>query len=227
VLPMDAQAPDYTARQVQDATAIANAIRSTGTKHAVSLSSIGAHLPAETGVVVGLHRMECLLSAICGLNVRHLRATYFLENTLGQVQSIRLTGAMGSPIKGSVKFPMVAASDVSAAALRSLASLEFQGTSYDYVLGERDVSFDEVAAVFGKAIGKPDLRYVAVPYDRFEKAMVGMGLGASMVSKLLEFSIAVNEGKVQGFYARTADSTTPTSIEEFARTFEDLYTGPS
>ncbi|HEY9515760.1 MAG TPA: NmrA family NAD(P)-binding protein [Gemmatimonadaceae bacterium] len=223
VLPMDAQAPDYTARQVQDATAIANAVRSTGTKHAVSLSSIGAHLPAGTGVVVGLHRMEGLLNAIDGLNVRHLRATYFMENTLGQAQSIKLTGAMGSPIKGSIKFPMVAARDVSAAALRNLLALDFPGKSYEYVLGERDISFNEVAAIYGKAIAKPDLKYVDVPYDQFERAMVGMGLGASMVSRLLEFSIAVNEGKVQGFYTRTPESTTATSIEAFAHTFEHVY----
>jgi uncharacterized protein YbjT (DUF2867 family) len=223
VLPMDAQAPDYTARQVQDATAIANAVRAAGTKYAVSLSSVGAHLPAGTGVVVGLNRMEGLLNAIDGLHVRHLRATYFMENTLGQVQSIALTGAMGSPIKGSVKFPMVAARDVSAAALRNLLALDFQGKSYEYVLGERDLSYNEVASVFGAAIGKPELKYVDVPYDQFERAMVGIGLGASLVSKLLEFSIAVNDGKVHGYYTRTPESTTPTSIEEFARTFRALY----
>ena len=225
VLPMDTQAADYTARQVQDATAIANAVRTAGTKYAVSLSSIGAHLPAGTGVVVGLHRMECLLDAIDGLNVRHLRATYFMENTLGQVQSIGLTGTMGSPIRGSVKLPMVAARDVSAVALRNLLALDFRGKSYEYVLGERDISYDEVAAVFGAAIGKPDLKYIDIPYDQFERAMEGMGLGASMVSKLLEFSAAVNDGKVQGYYTRTPESTTPTSIEEFARTFKQLYDG--
>ncbi|MDD5708410.1 MAG: NmrA family NAD(P)-binding protein [Kiritimatiellae bacterium] len=225
VLPMDARAPDYTARQVQDATAIANAIRRTGTKYAVSLSSIGAHLPAGTGVVVGLHRMECLLNAIDGLNARHLRATYFMENTLGQAQSIRLTGAMGSPVRGSAKLPMVAAGDVAAAALGNLLALDFEGKSYEYVLGERDLAFNEVAAIYGKAIGKPDLKYVDIPYEQFERDMVGMGLGASMVSKLLEFSIAVNEGKAQGFYTRTPESTTATSIEAFAQTFRRVYDG--
>lgn len=223
VLPMDGQAHDYTARQVEDATAIASAIRRAGTKHAVSLSSVGGHLPAGTGVVMGLHRMERLLSEIEGLNVRHLRATYFMENTLVQAQTIRQTGVMRAPIHGSVAFPMIAARDISAAALRLLTALDFTGSGCEYLLGQRDISYNEVASVFGKAIGKPTLAYVDLPYAEFERGMIGVGAGASMVARILEFTIAVNDGRIQGFYARTAESTTPTSIEEFAETFKAVY----
>ncbi len=44
-----------------------------------------------------------------------------------------------------------------------------------------------------------------------------------MVANLLEFTKAINEGKVTDFYKRTPENTTATSIEEFAQTVKRLY----
>src|SRR5690606_10620784 len=89
LLPIDMQAEDYTATQVAHATAIRDAIVSEGVKFVVTLSSVGAHLDNGTGVVLGLHKMEELFNAVPNINVRHLRATYFMENTLNQIHSIK------------------------------------------------------------------------------------------------------------------------------------------
>ena len=223
LLPMDVQAPDYTAMQVAHATAIKNAIVNSGIKYAVALSSVGAHLNEGTGVVLGLHKMEELFNAVSDLNVKHIRATYFMENTLSQLQVIKHTGSMGSPVKGSIKFAMVAAKDVAAVALKYLLSLDFSGKSIEYVLGQRDISYNEIAEVYGKAIGNPGLKYIDVPFEQFSKTMLEMGIGKSMVDKLLEFTKAINEGKVADFYKRTPENTTPTSIEEFAQKVKRLY----
>ena len=223
LLPMDAQAPDYTAMQVAHATAIKNAIVNNGIKYAVTLSSVGAHLNEGTGVVLGLHKMEELFNAVSDLNLKHIRATYFMENTLSQLQAIKHTGSMGSPVNGSIKFAMVAAKDVAATALKYLQSLDFSGKSIAYVLGQRDISYNEIAEVYGKAIGHTGLKYIDIPFDQFSKIMLEMGVGESMVANLLEFTKAINEGKVQGFYKRTSENTTPTSIEEFAQKVKRLY----
>ena len=118
---------------------------------------------------------------------------------------------------------MVAAKDVAATALKYLQSLDFSGKSIAYVLGQRDISYNEIAEVYGKAIGKPGLKYTDIPFDQFSKAMLEMGMGKSMVDKLLEFTKAINEGKVAGFYKRTPENTTPTSVEEFAQTVKEKY----
>jgi uncharacterized protein YbjT (DUF2867 family) len=223
LLPMDAQAPDYTAMQVAHATAIKNALVNNGIKYAVTLSSVGAHLNEGTGVVLGLHKMEELFNAVSDLNVKHIRATYFMENTLSQLQAIKHTGSMGSPVNGSIKFAMVAAKDVAATALKYLQSLDFYGKSIAYVLGQRDISYNEIAEVYGKAIGHPGLKYIDIPFDQFSKMMLEMGMGESMVANLLEFTKAINEGKVADFYKRTPENTTSTSIEEFAQKVKRLY----
>jgi uncharacterized protein YbjT (DUF2867 family) len=223
LLPMDAQAPDYTAMQVAHATAIKNALVNNGIKYAVTLSSVGAHLNEGTGVVLGLHKMEELFNAVSDLNVKHIRATYFMENTLSQLQAIKHTGSMGSPVNGSIKFAMVAAKDVAATALKYLQSLDFYGKSIAYVLGQRDISYNEIAEVYGKAIGHPGLKYIDIPFDQFSKMMLEMGMGESMVANLLEFTKAINEGKVADFYKRTPENNTSTSIEEFAQKVKRLY----
>lgn len=223
LLPIDAQAKDYTATQVAYATAIKNAVVNAGIKYAVTLSSVGAHLTEGSGVVLGLHKMEELFNAVPDLNVKHLRATYFMENTLSQVKAIQQQGLMATPVKGDVKFAMVAAKDIAERAAKHLLSLGFSGKSIDYVLGERDISYNEVTENYGKAIAKPALKYVQLSYQEFFEAMSSIGMGESAIEKFTEFTKLINEGKVQEFYTRTPENTTPTSIEDFTITFKNVY----
>src|SRR5579864_7072309 len=72
--------------------AIAAAVQNAGTKNVVALSSIGADKASGTGPVLGLHNLEQKLNQIIGANVLHLRPAYFMENTLPQVNAIRIMG---------------------------------------------------------------------------------------------------------------------------------------
>lgn len=223
MIPFDAAAPDYTVSQVQHATAIADGFKAAGVKYAVLLSSVGAHLPEGTGVVQGLQKTEAIFNTIGELNAMYLRAGYFMENTLMQVGAIKFMGAMGSPVLADLKIPMVATRDIASVALRYLLDLSFTGKSVDYVLGQRDVSYREIASIYGHAIGKPDLQYFAASYDEGKQAMLQMGMGESVVNKLLEFIKAMNEGRALGDAKRTPTNTTTTSIEEFSQVFKAVY----
>jgi uncharacterized protein YbjT (DUF2867 family) len=223
MIPFDAAAPDYTASQVQHAMAIAEGVKTTGVKYLVMLSSIGAHLPEGAGVVQGLQKAEAIFNTIDGLNAMYLRAGYFMENTLMQVGAIKFMGAMASPVLADLKIPMVATRDIADVALRYLLDLSFTGSNIDYVLGQRSVTYNEIAGIFGRAIGNPDLKYHAGSYDEGRQAMLQMGMGESVVNKLLEFIRAMNEGRVMAEAKRTLANTTPTSIEEFAQVFKHVY----
>src|SRR5208282_3028691 len=78
--------------QERESDAIAKAARESGLRHAVHLSSYGAHVPEGTGPVTGLHSAEQKLNAIDGLNVLHLRAGYFMENNLAAIAMIHGMG---------------------------------------------------------------------------------------------------------------------------------------
>lgn len=223
LLPIDLQATDYTAMQVTHATAIRNAVVDANVKYALTLSSVGAHLDTGNGVVLGLHKMEELFNEVPDLNVLHLRASYFMENTFRQIPVIKQSGKMAGLEDGNVKFAIVAAEDIAARAVKHLESLDFSGKSIDYVLGERDVSYNEIAEIYGRAIGISDLKYVQLSENEFTSGMLNMGASKSATSKFCEFTRLINEGKVTDFYKRTAENTSPTSIEEFSKIFKKKF----
>jgi len=137
----------------------------------VSLSSQGAHLDRDSGVVLGLRKMEEMFNSIEGLNTLHLRPTSFMENTLGMIGLIKQAGIMGSPIKGDLSFPVIATRDVAAYAAKRLLALDFAGHNVQDLLGAREVTYPEMARVYGSAIGKPDLKYVEFPYADYKQSL--------------------------------------------------------
>lgn len=224
MIPMDWQASDYTQHQVKHANAIAAALKECNVKYLVSLSSQGAHLDSNSGVVLGLHKMENTFNAVEGLNTLHLRPTYFMENTLGMVSLVKQAGIIGSPIKPDLSFPVIATKDIADYAAKRLLALDFKGHNIQNLLGARNVTYPELARVYGAAVGKNDLKYVEFSYEDFKKSMMTqMGTSESIADNLNEFIKAMNEGKVMATAKRDAESTTPTTIEEFSHTFKYVY----
>jgi uncharacterized protein YbjT (DUF2867 family) len=222
VIPMSMQAADYTAFQMEHVNAIAEAMEACNVKNVVALSSQGAHINSETGIILGLHNMEERFNQIEGLNTLNLRPCYFMENTLGMVGMIKESGIMGSPIKADLSFPIIATKDIGNYAAKRLLALDFEGKNHQDLLGARDVTYSEMAKVYGAAIGKPDLNYVQFPYADFKGAFMGMGASESVADKMNEFLVKVNAGEI--FVAeRNDENTTPTSIKDFSHTFKYIF----
>ncbi len=106
LIPPDMASPDFRAYQDGVTESIATALEKGGVAHAVTLSSVGADKPDKTGPVAGLHKMELRLAQVRGLNALHLRAGYFMENTLAQIGIIRSFGMMAGPVRADVPLPM-------------------------------------------------------------------------------------------------------------------------
>jgi uncharacterized protein YbjT (DUF2867 family) len=215
MLPPDPTSNDFRAFQDRVSNAIAAAIQNAGVKSVVSLSSIGADKPSETGPVVGLYNLEQKLNSIDGANVLHLRAGYFMENTLPQVAVIHMLGSVAGPVRPDLKLPLIATRDVGAAAADALLGGELQGKRTQELQGQRDVDYNEVAAIIGKAIGKPSLGYVQAPDEQLRAAMVQMGMSANLVGLILEMAGALNSGHMKALEPRSAANSTPTSFETF------------
>jgi len=223
LIPPNFGVADFRAYQKQIGESIVAAIKGSGVRYVVNLSSQGAHLPDRTGPIVGLHDQEERLNRLDGVNVLHLRPTYFMENLLMNIDLIKKMNIMGSAIRGNVKFAMIAAKDIGACASERLMKRDFSGKSVRDLLGQRDLSLDEAAAVIGKKLGKPDLKYIAFPYDDAEKGMVAMGLTPDLSRLYIEMSKALNDGLFAVNIPRTRENTTLTSIEEFADVFAKIY----
>jgi hypothetical protein len=226
MIPPNPASKDVPAEQHRVSESIAGALEAAGVKHAVALSSVGADKEAGTGPVAGLHQFENRLNRIAGLNVIHLRAGYFMENTLGQAQAVRAMGKMVGPLSGDLKLPMIATQDIGASAAEWLLNLSFTGKQSRELLGQRDLSYNEVASIIGMGIEKTDLQYVQLPADQMKPILIQLGMSANMADLLLEMSAGLNSGHMRALEARTAKNTTPTSFEDFVQKhFLPLYRG--
>jgi uncharacterized protein YbjT (DUF2867 family) len=224
MIPPNPTSNEYRAYQDRVSDAITAAIKNAGVKNVVSLSSFGADKPRGTGPVAGLHDLEQKLNQVDGANVLHLRAGYFMENTLPQVGAIRMVGSMIGPVAPTLKLPMTATRDIGAAAADALLRLGFQGKQTKELQGQRDVDYTEATAIVGKAIGKPDLGYIQAPDNQIRAAMVQMGMSDNMAGLILEMAGALNNGHMRALESRSAANTTPTKFETFvAESFVPAY----
>jgi uncharacterized protein YbjT (DUF2867 family) len=215
LIPPNPTAADFMRYAETIGESIARALEIAGVKYVVYLSSVGAELEGEgTGPIWGLHKMEERLNTIKGLNAVHMRAAYFMENLLWNIDLIRAKGITGSAIRGDLKIPVIATKDIAEYAAERLVKRDFTGMSVHYLLGQRDLTLTEASGIIGNKISKPDLPYIVFPYDEAEKAMVGMGLSADMSRTYVEMARAFNEGKIKA-EKRTTGNTTPTSVELF------------
>src|ERR1700720_150664 len=212
--------------QERDSDGIAKAVKESGLRYAVHLSSYGAQVPEGTGPVSGLHSSEQKLNAIGGLNVLHLRAAYFMENNLAASGMIRGMGIFGNALLPDLKLPMAATRDVGAYAAQRLWALDFSGKQTCELLGERDLSMTEATAVIARGIGKPDLRYEQFPYDQVRHALTQTGFSPKKAAVYIEMFQAINAGVLAAQEPRSPENSTPTSLEQFVQdVFAPAYRG--
>ena len=146
-----------------------------------------------------------------------------MENLFANIGMIKNMGINGGGVKGDIKISMIATKDIAWVAAEHLLKRDFSGKAVHELLGERDVSMEEVTKVLGKKIGKPDLRYVQFSPEEEKKGLMDFGLSDDASDQLVELSQAINDGLIAVNSPRTAKNTTDTSIEEFGDYFAQVY----
>jgi hypothetical protein len=75
----------------------------------------------------------------------------------------------------------------------------------------------EATATMGSLLGLPELPYVAFPPDDMKGALVGAGMSEEAASLLVDMQLSLNEGGQFDGVRRTAETTTPTRLEEYLK----------
>lgn len=209
-------ASDMIAEQNALAEAMTAVVRQSAIPKIVNMSSVGADLPSGTGPIVVLNRQEQRLNELKGADVVHLRAAWFMENLLYRIGGIKAAGKLMYMIKPDVPMYAVATADIAAAAATALSELSFAGKSVRYLLGQRTLSFAQMASIIGSAIGKPDLAYEQVAAERIKQALMAHGYSRNGAEMFEQTANAFNNGVLQSTVARNIENTTATSLEAFA-----------
>jgi uncharacterized protein YbjT (DUF2867 family) len=216
-------ATDFLEDQRQQADAQINAIIKSGIKNVVNLSSVGCHVLEKNGVIQGLSEMEVKLNQLKGVNVIHLRPTFYLENTFYALGLIKHQGIYGLPIDGAKQFPMIATQDVAEVIVKYLTKVDFKGKSVQSILGAKDYSLKEVTEELRKAIGKEALPYIRFSPEDFTHGNKSAGSSESFAERFTELMIATDNGLLN-YHERTAHNTTNTTLKVFAKeVFAPVY----
>ena len=221
LLPTDPRADNYRAEQDRQGEAIAKAIRESGVRYVVALSSMGADSSEARGVIAGLHAQEERLKKIDKINLVLLRPVSFFENFYGSVVMIKQEGINGDSVEADLAIPMVATRDIADAAAKALKERDWKGVIVRELLGPRDITYAEATHILGEKIGKPSLQYVQFSYDDQANALAQASLSESFANLYVEMTRAFNEGTVKP--TRTRENTTPARFEDFADELARAY----
>jgi uncharacterized protein YbjT (DUF2867 family) len=199
----------------------AAAIKDAGVKYVVNLSSVGAHVGDGVGPVDGLADFEQLLNKIPGLNVKHLRPSFFFYNFYSQIGLIKQAGIIGGNYGDNDKFYLVHTRDIAATALEELLNLKFEGNSVRYIYGDERYG-KEIAEALGKAIGK-QINWVAFSDEQQKEGLLGAGLSETHAQGYTSMGKALREGAMQADLRKQKPAPGPTQLEEFAKEFAAVF----
>src|SRR6185369_6665750 len=118
----------------------------------VQVSSVGAHLNAGTGPILGLHYTEEKFREVTR-NFVALRPNYFMENVFNSLRSIVGDGNIYTSVPGSTSAPQISTQDIAEVAADVLLSPS-KGHRVIDIVGPEAVSYDRMAEVLSQAIGK-------------------------------------------------------------------------
>ena len=164
--------PGYPeARRVIDS--VVGALKAAAPSRVLCLSTIGADA-AQDNLLSQRTMMEEALKPL-GMALTILRPGWFMENALWDVPTARDSGLIYSFLQPVEKeFPMVATRDVGRVAAE-LIQEDSRGTRIVELEGPRRVSPNDLAAAFGRALGKP-VRVEIVARDGWETLFRSQGM---------------------------------------------------
>ena len=129
--------------------AVSFAARHTGVRHVVKLST----LDVRTGIGTGpWHARGEDAIRESGLAFTFIQAAGFMSNALGWAQSIRREGVLRSSTGGG-KIAFIHPDDIAAVATVALTTRDHDGQAL-VITGRNALSYGEMAATIGRAIGK-------------------------------------------------------------------------
>ncbi|MBB4807515.1 uncharacterized protein YbjT (DUF2867 family) [Chryseobacterium defluvii] len=200
----------------------AEAIKNTGVKKIVMLSSIGAESSVENGPIKGLHHIEKFYNELENTSVTFLRAGYFYINLFNDIPMIKNAGIMGGNYSGDVSIPLVHPKDIAKAAASELVK-DTEGKNIRYIVSDVRKSSD-IAKVLGTAIGKPELPWIEFKDEDSLNGMLQAGLPKEMAELYTEMGRGLRTGVVQkDFIEHNSPVNGGIKLEDLAKEFASRY----
>jgi uncharacterized protein YbjT (DUF2867 family) len=201
----------------------AEAIKTSGVKRVVNLSSIGGHMKEGNGILTGVHNVELILNELPpDVAITHMRPNYFYYNLFGFVDMIKSQGIIAANYGGDDVIPFVSPIDIATAVAEELTT-PFKGRKIRSVASE-DLSGNETARILGEAIGKPYLKWVVISDEETLNGLISIGMNPKIAAGLVEMYAALRSGLLAEDYYRNKPAVMgKVKMRDFAKKFAAAY----
>jgi uncharacterized protein YbjT (DUF2867 family) len=200
--------------QVELEGGFVRAAKAAGLRHIVKFSAMTAapEVPSRFPRAHGQIEKQIRES---GLSWTFLRPTFFMQNLLGFAEMVR-HGVIYQPA-GQGRAALVDARDIAAVAVAALTESGHEGKAYE-ITGPELLSYDDVAAIFAKVMGKP-VKYQDIPVAASKQAMLAMGMPEWNADGINELMDQMRAGKYTALSdaVKTVGHKAPATVEQFVR----------
>jgi uncharacterized protein YbjT (DUF2867 family) len=194
-----------------------------GVRHIVKLSALGASPSSPVGLLRAHAAIEDHIKR-SGMTWTFLQPHFFMENLLGNVESVRREGQIYSPL-GDAAISPIAGADIAAVAAEVLAGKGHGNRTYR-LTGPEALNYDGISRVLAGVTGKK-VEYIPVTFQAARQAMVMSGMDEVMADDLVQLMKIWAEGDgspvtrdVERIIGRP-----PVSVREFFECYKHLFTG--
>ncbi len=202
----------------------AQAIRKSGVKNTVFLSSVGAHTDKGNGFLRWAYDAENILNQLPQeVAITFMRPVGFYYNLLTFINAIKTQGAIISNYGGDDKEPWVSPLDIAAAVAEEIVIRQPAERKIRYVASD-EVSPNEAAHILGAAIGKPDLKWVVISDEQRLNGLITAGMNPTIAKGLVEMDAGKRDGMVlYEDYYRNRPVLGNVKMSDFAKEFAAAF----
>jgi uncharacterized protein YbjT (DUF2867 family) len=200
----------------------AEAIEKSGVKRVVFLSSIGAHLKENSGIIQRYNEIEAVLNKLQNVAITFMRPTSFFYNLLAYIPMIKNAGIIAANYGADQLIPWVSPNDIAAAIAEELTT-PLDGRKIRYVCSE-ELTGDETVKILGEAIGKPDLKWVLISDEETLNGLVNVGMQPKIAEGLVEMYAGLYNGTLgEDYYQNRPAEMGKTKLATYAKEFAAIY----
>jgi len=199
----------------------AEAITKAGVKRMVHLSSIGAHMEKNSGLILGHHAGEVILNELQDVDITFMRPTAFYYNLLGFLPIIKNAGIITSNYGGDDVVSWVSPIDIAAAIAEEITAPATH-RKVRYVASE-DLSCNEVASILGEAIGKPELKWTTISNEQMLESVLAFGMPKQIAAAYVEMNASMHSGELFEDYYKNRPVLGKVKLKDFTKEFAAAF----
>lgn len=205
------------------------AIQQSGVKRVVHLSSIGAHMDKNAGLILAHHNVEVILGNLQDVAITFIRPVGFYYNLFGFIPMIKNTGMIASNYGAEDRLVWVSPLDIAASVTEELETLPVMeepiraARKVVYVVSD-ELTGNETASILGAAIGKPDLKWILISNEQMQAGLEANGMNPQIAAGMAEMFAAQHNGELTADLYRNKPAVSgKVKLTDFAKEFAAVY----